>query len=376
MNQIQQEKNGSDRQNNNPEQSIFRKFFLNILISGFLILVYYYSSTYFGSISTNIINKNSISFAFNFTLLIYTTLAILAGPMHALIAGFLGELFFQLGFYEDIYLSWILVISLFGFISALYKYKPLRFHKGKNVYYNFLILIVSSIISMSLLIMLGTISPISSINSDPSVIGLNFLLESLVSITFIIPFLLILYDKLLATKERHIYNLLLTHHPLSQSDHTFYLKFGRTYIYFCTRCSGFILGALFTTFLSDLLGSILGIVITPEIAIIICILLPIPGLVDWGLQRLLIRKANTKSRLLTGFIIGIALYMLSYADEYYFLMLGIVIFYFSIFGLLMYMGHRKEMKKFKEQMEESEYYTERVINEGMSEKNERRTKDD
>ncbi|MGV9204947.1 MAG: DUF2085 domain-containing protein [Promethearchaeia archaeon] len=367
MSRLQEEKTNTDSQNEERTQSRVREIFLNILIISFLILVYYYCSVSFGSISTNYIDNEAISFSFNVTLFIFAFLAVLAGPIQAFIGGFIGELLYQLAFYEILYIEWIISIPLFGLACAIYGYKPLRFHEGKKVYYNFLTLLISSLIAMGVLIMSGTLLPISRIYSSTTLLymGINFLLQSLLSVIFIVPLLLVLYDKLLANKERHIYNLFLTHHPLSQSDHTFYLKFGKTYVYFCTRCSGFILGALFTTFVSDLLVSIYGLEITPEIAVIICIILPIPGLIDWGLQRLLIRKANTRSRLLTGFIIGIALHMLSYTQKYYFFMLGIVIAYFMIFGLLMFWGHRREMKKFREEMEKSEYYTQNSINEEM-----------
>ncbi|MFO8019167.1 MAG: DUF2085 domain-containing protein [Promethearchaeia archaeon] len=368
MDQTQKEKEISDHDNGNRSQSLVRRIFLNILIASFIVLVYYYTSSLFGSVSTCFIDSESISPSFNFTLLIFVFLAVLAGPVHAFFGGLLGELLYQLAFYDILYIEWLLAIPIFGLTCAIYRYKPLRFHEGKKVYYSFLTLLISSFITIGVLIISGNLSTTSQthINNVIIEVGFNFLLQSLLSVIFIVPFLLVLYDKILANKERHIYTILLTHHPPSQSDHTFYLKFGRTYIYLCTRCSGFILGAIFTTFFSDLLNSTLGIEITAEIALLICIILPIPGLVDWGLQRLLIRKANTRSRLFTGFIIGIALYMLSYTEKYYLFMLGVVIFYFSVFGLLMFWGYRREMKKFEEQMEKSDYHEQRNLSEGVN----------
>ena len=172
----------------------------------------------------------------------------------------------------------------------------------------------------------------------------KFFITSLVSVIFLVPLILYIYDKALAKEERHLYQLLFTHHPISQSDHTFYFKFGRTYVYFCTRCSGIMMGGIIAYFLTHLFESIYNVEVSPEIAIILCIILPIPGLIDWGAQRMLVRKATTETRLMTGFIIGSALHLLSFTRKYTFFMMFIVILYFSIFGILLYFGSKKEMR--------------------------------
>ena len=158
---------------------------------------------------------------------------------------------------------------------------------------------------------------------------------------------------MLASKERNIYNELLTHHPISASDHTFFLEFGRTRFFFCSRCSGVIIGGLISMFATYLYERITNQVLNAEIAFLLCVLLPIPGLIDWGTQRLSFRKSNTRYRLFTGFILGNALHFMSFTTKYGLEMLFLVVFYFSIFGLMMYMGHRKEMKKFKEDLNQT-----------------------
>ena len=163
--------------------------------------------------------------------------------------------------------------------------------------------------------------------------------------------LVYIYDKILSNKERHLYHEFLTHHPVSASDHTFCLQFGRLYIYFCTRCSGFVVGALFSMFTTYLITLIFNIEISPEIAILMCIILPIPGLVDWGTQRLMLRKSTTKSRLFTGFIIGIALHLISFTKKYAVFLFILIIFYFSIFFIMMFFGARKEMRLWNEEWE-------------------------
>jgi len=164
---------------------------------------------------------------------------------------------------------------------------------------------------------------------------------------FIIPLLLALYDRILAKDEKFIYNMLLTHHPVSASDHTFYFKFGRTRIYLCSRCSGVILGGIIALFSTYLIENIFNSGFSPEMAVILCIVLPIPGIIDWGTQRLLLRKSTTTSRLFTGFIIGNALHFISLTEKYYFFILFLIMFYFSIFFLLVYLGHKKELKLLK-----------------------------
>ena len=185
--------------------------------------------------------------------------------------------------------------------------------------------------------------------------GIKFLIQALISIIFIVPLLLFLYDRVLAKEEKHIYQMILTHHPLSASDHTFYLKFGRTKIYFCSRCSGVIVGGLIALFTTYLIFKIYNVEFSAEIALLLCIILPIPGLLDWGTQRLLLRKSTTGSRLLTGFIIGLALHFMSFTYKYFFYTMLILVVYFTIFGLLVFFGHKKEMRLFKEEYDSLSY---------------------
>jgi Ca2+/Na+ antiporter len=83
----------------------------------------------------------------------------------------------------------------------------------------------------------------------------------------------------------------------------------------------------------------------------LCILLPIIGMIDWGTQKLKYRKSTTESRLITGFMIGIALNLLNFTRQYYFLMLIIITIYFGALFLLMYLGYKREMKKMNKEMD-------------------------
>jgi uncharacterized membrane protein len=344
------------------EYTIIRRIFLNLLIIAFITISYVYFSEAFGSISTFYISSTlSFSIQFGITLFLFTFLSVLAGSIPSAIAGFLGELLFQLAFYGNIYFEWCLLVALFGFLVGFYKYHPLKYHERKKILYTIITLIIVSLI-MFLMITVIQSSIYAGIFTFQEIFinfGLEFLLQTLLSIIFIVPLFLFLYDMVFANKEKQIYQMILTHHPLSASDHTFYLKFGRTKIYFCSRCSGVILGGLIALFITYLLKLIFNADFSPEIALILCIILPLPGIIDWGSQRLLLRKSTTESRLFTGFIIGLALHFMSYTYIYYFYTMLILAVYFSIFGILVYLGHKKEMKQFREEMDnfssENEY---------------------
>ncbi|MBD3340075.1 MAG: DUF2085 domain-containing protein [Candidatus Lokiarchaeota archaeon] len=346
-------------QNVNLDQKKFlREIFLNLLISFFLISTYFYISEFFGSISSVYIHNKDLLLNFHITLLIFTFLILLTKWYHGFIAGFIGEYLYQLAFCENIYPHWILFVSLWGLLCGLLKYEPNMYLSFKNVIYIFIALVLISITySIFIIILVSSTSPYLNCLSETIIrnYGFKFFLQTLTSIIFIVPFSLFLYDFVFSKKERTIYNILFTHHPIYMSDHTFYLKFGNTYIYFCSRCSGVILGGMSAFFSTHVFEKIFGNIISPELAVILCILLPIPGLADWGTQRLLLRKSTTESRLLTGFIIGSALHLLSYTNKYYLIMTFILILYFSILFGLMYLGYLRQ-KKLNKKEEEDQHY--------------------
>lgn len=352
--------NSNEKRGKKEEETILRKIFLNLLILAFIILCYYYISEIFGSISSFYLVQSDFFITFGMAMFLFAFLSVLAGPIQGFASGFLAELLYQLSFYDQLYWEWCLLVGLFGLASGVYKYKPLKYMEGKNVYYTFLIFIIISMIFMSIIWLIG--------GSD---LGISFFIQLLISVVFIVPILLVAYDKVFASKEREIYNELLTHHLRTQADHTIYLIFGRTKIYFCTRCSGLVIGGLLAIFWTHLLEQITDATVPPEFAVLMCILLPIPGLIDWGTQRLLYRTSTTASRLLTGFIIGQALQFLSYTRKYFAFMTFILILYFGIFFLLMFFGNRKEMRQVRKEIEKmSEIEEQRLLDEGVSFKSE------
>ena len=314
---------------------------------------YFYISEILGSISTPFVLNDGFSVQFSGSLLWFGFLTILAGPIPGFISGFLGELIYQMAIYHEIFIDWCFLVALIGLVCGIYVYKPLKYHEGMKVYYTFLILVVLSFIIMLTIFAFQIIIYKNAEELELIFInyGFKFFMQSLISMIFPLPFLLILYDKALASNERLIYNLFLTHHPINASDHTFYLEFGRTRIYFCTRCSGVIIGIIISTFVLHTVELIYNMIIPPELALFLCCILPIIGIIDWGTQKLQYRKSTTFSRLLTGFLIGLAMNLISYTAEYYLLLLIIITVYFVLFFFLVFLGNRKEMKKFKQELE-------------------------
>ena len=335
------------------DKNILRAIFLNLFTVAFIIINYFYISEGFGSISSNYINNSGYKIQFSTSLLLITFLAVLAGPYIGFASGFIGELLFQVAFYKVIYFDWCLVVALLGLFCGIYKYKPLKYHEGMKVYYTFLILVITSFIGMILIVLFQFLFHLVSLEMEVIFInyGFMFFTQALISMILPIPLLLIAWDKIFSSRERHVYNELLTHHPISGSDHTFFFQFGRTKFYFCSRCSGVIIGALISMFSVHLIELMSGARLNPEIAVILCIILPIIGMIDWGTQKLKYRKSTTESRLITGFLIGVALNLLNFTREYYFFMLIIITIYFGALFLLIYLGYKREMKKLTNDMD-------------------------
>ncbi len=335
------------------DKKILRTIFLNLFTVVFIIMNYFYISEAFGSISSNYINNSGYIIQFSTSLLLFTFLAVLAGPYIGFVSGFIGELLIQVTFYKVIYFDWCLLVALLGLFCGIYKYKPLKYHEGMKVYYTFLILVITSFIVMILIVLFQFLFHPVSLEMEVLFInyGFMFFTQALISMILPIPLILIAYDKIFSSRERHVYNQLLTHHPISASDHTFFFQFGRTKFYFCSRCSGVIIGALISMFGVHLIELMSGARLNPEIAVMLCMILPIIGMIDWGTQKLKYRKSTTESRLITGFLIGIALNLLNFTREYYFFMLIIITIYFGALFLLIYFGYKRDMKKLTKDMD-------------------------
>ncbi|MFX0077067.1 MAG: DUF2085 domain-containing protein [Candidatus Hermodarchaeota archaeon] len=334
------------------QKNTLRLIFVNILVVVFIIMSYIYISAAFGSISTPFIGKNEFSLVFGVSLFVYTFFSIIAGPVPAFIAGFLGELLFQLAFYERVFVDWCFVVAIFGLVVGIYKYEPLKYQKVGNILFICFVVIIDSFSTMLLIVSFQIPFHATSLALSTIFInfGLKFFLEALLSAIIGVPILLFIYDKVLASKERHLYYLILTHHDISASDHTFYFQFGRTKIYLCSRCSGIVLGVIMSIFITYLVQQISNTSFSSEIAILLVTIFPLPGLIDWGTQKLMLRKSTTSSRLFTGFIIGVAAHFISFTGDFYFLALTITTIYFSVLIILIFLGQKKLMRKLRKEL--------------------------
>ncbi len=336
------------------EKNLLRTIFLNVLKILFIVMCYFYVSEVYGAISTPYITESGYNVIFGGALLLFTFFSILAGKYLSFISGFLGELTFQFVFYENIYWDWVIFVALYGFICGLYQYKPLKYREGMKIYYTFLLLIISSFIFMVLITLSQVVWYANPSGFEQIFInyGFKFLTQCLTSTIFITPILLFLYDKFLASEERELYNIFLTHHPISAQDHTFYLELGRTKFYFCSRCSGIVIGAIFSVFITHIFELKYFLPFNAEISFIICIIVPIIALADWGSQRLLYRKSSTTSRLITGVLIGVAWRMILYTEQYYFIIMIIISIYFGILFFLIYLGNRKIVRQMSKDLDQ------------------------
>jgi len=151
-------------------------------------------------------------------------------------------------------------------------------------------------------------------------------------------------------KPGEFYNQLFTHHSLEEDDHTIVVIIGKVRFYLCTRCTAMIFGILITIFLSSIALYEFNLPISSKLALILVIILPIFPLTDWGLQAVLIRKATTVSRLITGFILGIAMQMLAFMNnEYVAFEIIIVLCYLLIFAVLFYFRVKVRKKRYDEE---------------------------
>ncbi len=338
--------------NENKPSSFIRTIFVKIITVFFIFMSYLYASESFGSVSSPYIGTVSFSIVFSVSLLILAFFSVLSGPLPAFFAGFLGELVYQIAFYHTIYIDWCFIVAIYGSLAGIYKYKPLKYQNIKKIFYSIVILVINSIIATILVVTTTMLFHPSALPLTELFFnfGLKFFFQTLTSVIISVPILLIIFDKIFASKEQHLYYMMLTHHPISASDHTFYFQFGRTKIYFCSRCSGMIIGIIISVFFTHLFQLIVNPQFSSELAFIIIIIFPIPGLIDWGTQKLLFRTSTTESRLFTGFIIGIALHFISFTREYYFFTLILITVYFCIFFLFFYFGQKKLLKELNKEL--------------------------
>jgi len=151
-----------------------------------------------------------------------------------------------------------------------------------------------------------------------------------------------IYLEAIIPKPGELYSEVFSHHSILEDNHTIVLRLGKVRVYLCTRCTAMILGVIISGTLFWMLSELNQWMFPAEIAIWLVYLAPIIPLTDWGLQALHIRPATTTSRLITGFILGICLNMIMYAQGYETRILIAIAIYFSIFGVLYYFRSREK----------------------------------
>lgn len=159
-----------------------------------------------------------------------------------------------------------------------------------------------------------------------------------------------------------LYLEILTHHSLEEDDHTVVIRLGKVRIYLCTRCSAMVFGVIFSFLCSILFFRDLGLEVNLVASFWMGVFLPLLPLMDWGFQALHIRKANTVSRLITGFILGFSMQLIPFAMAYSFYYFIIVVSYFLVFGLMYYFRiqisrKRAENESLQEMLKENSFET-------------------
>ncbi|MFX1385442.1 MAG: ECF transporter S component, partial [Promethearchaeota archaeon] len=136
-----------NEESKNEQECLSRTIFLNLFISIFMIICYFYIAEFFGSISTIFIKNTQFITNIIIPLLIYSFFSTLAGKFHGFVAGFIGEFIYQIAYYDRIYIHWCFIIAIFGFLCGLYKYRPLMYQEKKNIIFVFLSLFISTLIT-------------------------------------------------------------------------------------------------------------------------------------------------------------------------------------------------------------------------------------
>lgn len=312
-------------------KNVFSKI---ILIS----LIYIVCSEYFGYENFLRANNNSASLQI-YMLVNFISLAFLSfiwGSFYGSIGGLLGEFYFQTILNINYAIPLLLNTFLIGLFSGLYRYKKDILNSAKSIVIVFLEFAVSSLCSLFLM------------DSYLHELAISFSLSVFISVPIFTMILILVVDLLLKKNSNEfnvVYNVFFTHHEILARDHAIPVKVGEYNMFFCTRCSGTLIGVLIGLVIELSFQHIRGIALTPETALIVCIITPIPGLVDWGTQTLGYRKSNDVIRIITGIFLGIAIHMLSLTKTLVLEMFILLMVYFSIFFVIYSIPRRKLLKK-------------------------------
>ncbi len=322
------------------------KIFQNV---GFILanaLLYYYFTRIFGPFQLYSLTfftldqvKPLIGIAF------VIALAIFYGPARGLISILLGEFLVQWKLSTPPTWWFMGLFSLFLIPLLFYKVK---FNSGPYTKFSIKVGVLASlgaIFSVAGFFLLAVLGGIPLVEILPQ--WGTFAFSSTI---LYIPLVIVIAVILARLRQpREFYSQVLTHHPWEDRDHTISIRFGGLRVFFCTRCSGMVLGVIGILIVSD----IFSFIIAPEIAILLCIFLPAPGLFIWSGQKFGFWKDKTWSRILNGILLGVSIFMLTMTRPFFLEMTLILAIYFVIFYAVMFGGTYYQRKKLLAEVEET-----------------------
>lgn len=146
-------------------------------------------------------------------------------------------------------------------------------------------------------------------------------------------------------------HMMLSHHAPSMYGHCLRVSIRGRAIYFCARCTGIYgglgFGLLFFFFA--------GIPLTPDwLWFILAVVLGFTTVIDWMSQRLTPRKTKNLVRASTGFMSGLALAIIFYLANLFYMLVALIVMSASIGITSLIEGKRRVSyyKSIKEEMEE------------------------
>lgn len=302
---------------------------------GLVTYFYFYWAKYLGYLDPARLSRFSfLDFqVFGGTILVVAVAALYRAPT-ALAGLLLGETLVQLAVLPQVNWWWVLPLVPFAVLPGLPKHERGKYSEAPKLVPLGILATSAAFASFGLgclvqYLQAGTLA-------EEALGGLLVMFLGQFVSGFFLALALVIAVERLTTRREFFYHPLLTHHLWEERDHAFPVAVNGTRVYFCSRCGGMVIGVFWWIFLDNFLD--LGLV--EEAVVVLIFLAPVPGLLDWGTQKVGLRQSNTAGRLATGFGIGTGLFLLGYVDQYRGLVLSVITVYFVIFGALYFFGHR------------------------------------
>ncbi|MFW9927294.1 MAG: DUF2085 domain-containing protein [Candidatus Thorarchaeota archaeon] len=165
------------------------------------------------------------------------------------------------------------------------------------------------------------------------------------------------FDEMTSSSDiREGISMLLSHHPPSMYGHCLRVTFLGRSIYFCGRCTG-----IYSGLGLGLLTLILfRIQLTPDyLWFFISVVLGYTTIVDWMSQRLTPRKTTNLVRAATGFMSGLALAIIFYLANLFFMLVALASMSASV-GIVGIIENRRRSSYYKEIQEELDTTSEEI----------------